>query len=65
MGTSQEYQGLLNARILTLNGKKIEEVAETLRPILAGANESWFRTQIVYYLPMPNVLRYFRFDPGG
>jgi len=59
MGTSQEYQGLLNARILTLNGKKIEEVAETLRPILAGANESWFKTQIVYYLPMPNVLRYF------
>jgi len=59
MGTSQEYQALLNARIITLNGKKIEEAADTIRPILAGANESWYKTQMVYYLPMPNVLRYF------
>ncbi|MEN6327534.1 MAG: peptidase S41 [Syntrophomonas sp.] len=58
-GTSKEYQELLDARIITLNGRKIEEAAEMLRPILAGANESWFKTQVVYYLPMPDVLKYF------
>ncbi|KPU43511.1 peptidase family S41 [Oxobacter pfennigii] len=59
MGTSKEYQELLNARIITLNGKKIEEAADMLRPLLAGANESWFKTQVIYYLPMPGVLKYF------
>lgn len=58
-GTSKEYQELLDARIITLNGQKIEEAANTLRPILAGVNESWFKTQIVYYLLIPGVLKYF------
>ncbi|TEB15610.1 Peptidase family S41 [Pelotomaculum sp. FP] len=58
-GSSKEYQELLNARIITLNGQKIEKAANTLRPLLAGANESWFKTQIVYYLPMPGVLTYY------
>ncbi|UWG96506.1 peptidase S41 [Dehalobacter sp. DCM] len=58
-GTSKEYAKLLDARIITLNGKKIEEAANTLKPILAGANESWFKTQVIYYLPMPGVLKYF------
>ncbi|MGI6119271.1 MAG: peptidase S41 [Desulfosporosinus sp.] len=58
-GTSKEYPQLLDARIITLNGRKIEEAAAALRPILAGANESWFKTQIVYYLPIPGVLKYF------
>lgn len=58
-GTTKEYQELLDAKIITLNGKKIEEAANTLRPLLAGANESWFKTQIVYYLPIPGVLQYF------
>jgi hypothetical protein len=58
-GTSKEYPELLDARIITLNGRKIEEAADTLRPLLAGANESWFRTQIVYYLPLPGILKYF------
>jgi len=59
MGTSREYQDLLDARIITLNGRKIKEAAQTLRPLLAGANESWFKTQVVYYLPLPAVLQYF------
>lgn len=59
MDTSKEYQELLGARILTLNGKKIEEAAETLKPMLGEANESWFKTQIIYYLPLPDVLQYF------
>ena len=58
-GTSKEYQELLDARIITLNGRKIEEAANTLKPLLAGANESWFKTQVVYYLPLPGVLQYF------
>ncbi len=62
MGTSREYQELLDARIISMNGKGMEKVTETLRPILAGANDSWFKTQIVYYLPIPGVLRYFGVD---
>lgn len=58
-GTTKEYQDLLDARITALNGRKIEEAVNTLRPLLAGANESWFKTQIVYYLPIPGVLKYF------
>ena len=58
-GTSTEYQELLDARLITLNGKKIEAAAAALRPMLAGANASWFKTQIVYYLPMPGILKYF------
>jgi C-terminal processing protease CtpA/Prc len=63
-GTSKEYRELLNARIVSLNGRKIEEAADTLRPLLAGANESWFRTQIVYYLPLPGILKYFGLSKG-
>lgn len=58
-GTTKEYQELLYARIITLNGRKMEEVANTLRPLLDGANESWFKTQIIYYLTIPGVLKYF------
>ena len=59
VGTAKEYPNLLDAKIITLNGKKIEEAVNILRPLLAGANESWFKTQIVYYLPIPGVLKYF------
>jgi hypothetical protein len=58
-GTDQEHQKLLNARIITLNGQKIETAAEKLKPVLAGANDSWFKTQVVYYLPLPGILKYF------
>lgn len=58
-GAAKEYPNLLDARIITMNGRKIEEAADRLRPLLAGANESWFKTQIVYYLPIPGVLKYF------
>jgi hypothetical protein len=63
-GTAQEYQYLLDAKIIALNGIKSEEVANTLRPLLAGANDSWFKTQIVYYLPIPGVLKYFGLSNG-
>jgi len=53
MGTSKEYSELLDARIITLNGKKIEEAAEKIKPLLGEANESWFKTQIIYYRHMP------------
>lgn len=59
MSTSKEYQELLDARIITLNGRKIEEAAEKIKPLLGEANESWFKTQIIYYLPLPDVLQYF------
>lgn len=59
MGTSQEYKELLDAKIVTINGMKTEEAANKIRPLLAGANESWFRTQVMYYIPMPSVLKYF------
>lgn len=59
MGTDKTYQELVHSRIISLNGQAIEDVVQTLRPLLAGANESWLRTQIVYYLPMPAVLKYF------
>lgn len=62
VGTCPEYQELLDARIITLNGKKIEEAAHTLKPLLAGANESWFKTQVTYYLPIPGVLKYFNLN---
>lgn len=58
-GTTKEYQELLDAKIITLNAKKIEEAANMLKPLLAGANESWFKTQVIYYLPIPGVLEYF------
>lgn len=58
-GTNKEYRELLNARIITLNGRKAEEAANTLKPLLAGANESWFKTQITYYLTIPGILKYF------
>ncbi|MHB8063635.1 MAG: S41 family peptidase [Ruminiclostridium sp.] len=58
-GTSEEYKELLDAKLLTFNGKKIEEVANTLKPLFTGANESWFKTQVIYYLPFPAILKYF------
>lgn len=58
-GTTKEYQELLDARIITLNGMKAEEAANKLRPLLYGANESWFKTQIIYYITIPGVLKYF------
>jgi len=57
--TNKEYVELLDARVITLNGKKIEEVTNKLRPVLGEANESWYKTQIIYYLPIPGVLQYF------
>ncbi|MDD3653917.1 MAG: peptidase S41 [Desulfotomaculaceae bacterium] len=57
--TNKEYAALQDARVITLNGRKIEEVANKLRPVLGAANESWFKTQIIYYLPLPGVLQYF------
>lgn len=58
-GANKEYVELLDARVITINGQKIEEVVNKLRPVLGAANESWFKTQIIYYLPMPGVLQYF------
>ena len=58
-GTNKEYRELLNARIITLNGRKAEAAANTLKPLLAGANESWFKTQITNYLTIPGILKYF------
>jgi hypothetical protein len=58
-GADKEHADLLYARVSTINGQKIEEVANKLRPLLGAANESWFKTQIVYYLPLPDVLQYF------
>ncbi|MBC2580071.1 S41 family peptidase [Clostridium sp. DJ247] len=58
-GTSKEYKELLDAKIITLNAKKIEEVANEIKPLLAGANENWFKTQVIYYIPIPSVLQYF------
>jgi len=58
-GTTKEYQELLDAKIITMNGRKIEEAVSKLRPLLGGANDSWFKTRIVYYLPLPGILQYF------
>lgn len=57
--TTEEYKQLLNAKIITLNDKKIEEAASEIKPLLAGSNENWFKTQVMYYIPIPNVLQYF------
>ncbi len=57
--TNIEHVELLDARLISLNGRKIEEVVNKLRPVLGEANESWFRTQIIYYLPIPGVIQYF------
>lgn len=59
MNTVKEYEELRYGKIITIDGKKIEDVAERIKPMLKGANESWFKTQVVYYLAMPNVLKYF------
>jgi hypothetical protein len=58
-GAAKEYAELLDARVITLNGQRIEDVVNKLRPLLGAANESWFKTQIIYYLPIPGVLQYF------
>lgn len=58
-GANKEYMELLDARVITINGQKIEEVVNKLKPVLGAANESWFKTQIIYYLPLPDVLQYF------
>ena len=58
-GAAKEYAELLDARVITLNGQRIEDVVNNLRPLLGAANESWFKTQIIYYLPIPGVLQYF------
>ncbi|KAE9630661.1 peptidase S41 [Defluviitalea raffinosedens] len=58
-GTSKEHQELLNTRIIKVNGIKMEEAANKLRPLLQGANESWFKNQVIYYLTIPGVLKYF------
>lgn len=59
MATDQAHEELLGARILSLNGETAEAAAEALRPMFIGANESWFKNQSVYYLVLPEVLRYY------
>ncbi|MGI6450033.1 MAG: peptidase S41 [Desulfitobacteriia bacterium] len=64
VGTNQENAELLYGRILKLNGRKIEEAVHRIKPVLGEANESWFKAQIVYYLPIPGVLQYFGLITG-
>ncbi len=58
-GTDENHDELLNARIVAMNGMAAETAADLLRPVLAGANESWFKNQVVYYLIYPDILKYF------
>lgn len=58
-GTTKEYKELLDTKVITLNNKKIEDIADELRPLLGGANENWFKTQVMYYVPIQSVLKYF------
>ncbi len=58
-GTTEKYKELLDAKIIMINNTKIEEAANMIKPLLAGANNSWFKTQVMYYLTIPSILKYF------
>jgi hypothetical protein len=60
INTNKAYQELLDAKVIAVNHQKIEDAAQRLRPLLAGGNENWFKTQVVYYLSIPKVLKYFK-----
>ena len=57
--TIKKYEQLINAKVLSINGIPMEDVAKLVRPILGDANDSWFKNQIKYYLTNPNILQYF------
>ena len=57
--TGEDYKDLLYSKIISLNEKPIEEVAEAFKPFFAGANEQWFKNQVMYYIPSPALLKYF------
>jgi len=59
METTDEYKELLDGRIITINNIRTEDAANMMSPLLAGANESWFKTQVIYYLQIPGILKYF------
>ncbi len=55
--TTEDYKDLLYSRIISLNGNPMEEVAEAFKPFFAGANKQWFKNQVMYYIPSPDLLK--------
>lgn len=56
--TTEDYKDLLYSKVLMLNNKPIEEVAEAFRPFFTGANNQWFKNQVMYYMPCTQLLEY-------
>ena len=56
--TSKDYQDILYSRMISLNDKPIEEVANSLRCFFGGANEQWFKNQVMYYINSNAILKY-------
>lgn len=54
----RDYEDLLYSRIISLNDKPIEEVAKAFKVFFSGANEQWFKNQVMYYITSTDLLKY-------
>lgn len=55
---SEAYKELLYSKVISINNKPIEEVAEAFKPFFTGANEQWFKNQVMYYITSEALLKY-------
>ena len=53
---------LIGQRLVSINGTLVEEIAETLRPLLPEVNESYFRSNIGKLIIRPEILRHYGFS---
>lgn len=57
--TTEEYKQLIYSKVISLNGKSMEEVAKAFKPLFTGANDQWFKNQVMYYVTSEELLKYF------
>lgn len=57
--TDERYKDLLYSKIISLNDRPIEDVAYAFKDVFfSGANENWFKNQVMYYVVSESLLEY-------
>lgn len=55
----ERYKDLLYSKVISLNQIPIEEVANAFRGVFfTGANENWFKNQVMYYIISESLLKF-------
>ncbi|MBI9012636.1 MAG: peptidase S41 [Clostridiales bacterium] len=55
--TTAEHSELVGSKLLSINGRDIEEIRDLYRPVISHENESWFNRKFATYLKVPEYLK--------